>query len=83
MPIQRLWDVLKIANIVTSTMLDQNTLPDEVSEYLNSESGALGCAESSLEEWKVQGIKFFKKKQFDQAMKCFGFANEPKLVVKS
>ncbi len=30
----------------------------------------------------MQGIKFYRKKQFDQAIKCFTFANEPELVAK-
>jgi hypothetical protein len=37
---------------------------------------------SSIAEWKLQGIKFFKKKCFDQAVKCFRFANEPSLETR-
>lgn len=35
-----------------------------------------------MDDWKIQGIKFYKKKQFDQAIKCFTYANEIQLVVK-
>jgi len=48
----------------------------------NSSSGCLGYDSSKPEDWKVQGIKFYKKKQFDQAVKCFTYADEHDLVVK-
>lgn len=48
----------------------------------NSSSGCLGYDTSKPEDWKVQGIKFYKKKQFDQAVKCFTYADEHDLVVK-
>ena len=74
MPIQRLWDVLQVCNIVTTTMIEREELPAEI-KTMFSEQGYLGGEQSTTEEWRVQGIKFFKKKQFDQAMKCFKFAD--------
>lgn len=46
-PIQRLWDVLKIANVVTGQMIEQNTMTDEVRSLFEAEAGALGGEESS------------------------------------
>ena len=35
---------------------------------------------STKEEWKIQGIKLYQKKYYDQAMKCFVFCGEDKLA---
>lgn len=35
------------------------------------ESGALKGESSSEEDWRIQGIKLFKKKYYDSAIKCF------------
>jgi|LakMenE18May11ns_1017448.scaffolds.fasta_scaffold8901620_1 hypothetical protein len=37
---------------------------------------------STASDWKIQGLKFFKKKQFDQAKKCFSHAGETDLLNK-
>jgi len=37
---------------------------------------------SSEQEWKIQGVKFYKKKCFDQAIKCFTFAGEDALAAR-
>ena len=63
-------------------MVESGKLPEELKQLFESEGGALGTTQSKPHEWKVQGIKFYKKKQFDQAVKCFTFAEEPLLVIK-
>ena len=44
--------------------------------------GCMTAKTSSKEEWKVQGLKFFRKKFLDQAIKCFEYADEQLLVAK-
>jgi hypothetical protein len=39
-------------------------------------SGALHKERSSEEEWRIQGIKLFKKKYYDSAIVCFQFSND-------
>ena len=70
-PIQRVWDHLKLVDIVSDQMILENKLPDHLKPLFEAEGGLLGASKSTNQEWKVQGIKFFKKKQFDQAYKCF------------
>ena len=40
-------------------------MPAEISDLFMSGKGCLGSDASKPEDWKVQGIKFYKKKQFD------------------
>ncbi len=54
-----------MVTIVSSTMIEQNQLPAEISDLFISGKGCLGTDASKPEDWKVQGIKFYKKKQFD------------------
>lgn len=35
---------------------------------------------STPEQWKIQGIKLYQKKYYDQAIKCFTFSGDQKLV---
>jgi len=44
--------------------------------------GALSKEKSSDEEWRIQGIKLFKKKYYDAAIKCFTFSEDPDLVIR-
>lgn len=63
-------------------MLEQKQAAPEIQALFETEHGALGGKESRPDEWKIQGIKFYKKKQFDQAIKCFKYADEPVLMAK-
>ena len=38
--------------------------------------GTLSQERSSEEEWRIQGIKLFKKKYYDAAIKCFTFSGD-------
>ncbi len=61
-PIQRVWESLGVVTIVSSTMIEQNQLPEEIRDLFISGNGCLGSDVSQPEDWKVQGIKFYKKK---------------------
>lgn len=43
-------------------------------------SGALDKERSSNDEWRIQGIKLFKKKYYEAAMKCFQNSQDDDLV---
>lgn len=52
-PIQRVWESLGVVNIVSSTMIEQNQLPEEISDLFISGKGCLGSDASNPEDWKV------------------------------
>jgi len=79
-PIQRVWEALGIIDVVNSHMIENGHLPPEISEIFKN--GYASEELSSQSEWKLQGVKFFKKKCYDQAIKCFRFAEEPDLVIR-
>lgn len=37
---------------------------------------------STPAEWKIQGIKLFRKRYYDQAKKCFTFSGDQNLVLR-
>jgi|LauGreDrversion4_2_1035121.scaffolds.fasta_scaffold25221_7 hypothetical protein len=43
-------------------------------------SGELINERSSADQWRIQGIKLFKKKYYEAAMKCFQNSEDPDLV---
>lgn len=69
-PIQNYWEKLNVVDVVTKEMIKEpENLPDNVKNIFMS--GALQSERSSQDEWRIQGIKLFKKKYYDAAMKCF------------
>jgi hypothetical protein len=45
-------------------------------------SGQLVNEKSSDEQWRLQGIKLFKKKYYDAAIKCFENSSDAELVLR-
>ncbi len=45
-------------------------------------SGQLINEHSSQDQWRIQGIKLFKKKYYDAAIKCFQNSGDPELVTR-
>lgn len=78
-PIQNYWEKLGVISVITKEMVSQpETLPDNVRDIFMK--GALVKERSSQDEWRIQGIKLFKKKYYDAAMKCFANSNDNDLV---
>lgn len=80
-PIQRVWEALGIVDTINSHMVENEKMSDEIAALF--QKGYVSETVSTHEEWKLQGIKFFKKKCYDQAIKCFRFAEEDDLVVRT
>ncbi|CDW72543.1 lupus brain antigen [Stylonychia lemnae] len=78
-PIQNYWEKLGTIEVVTKDMVAQpETLPENVKDIFLT--GALIKERSTQDEWRIQGIKLFKKKYYDAARKCFQNSNDDDLV---
>lgn len=80
-PIQRVWEALGAVDVINSHMVENNKMPEEIQAIF--QKGYVSESVSTQSDWKLQGIKFFKKKCYDQAIKCFRFADEPLLVTRT
>jgi hypothetical protein len=70
---------MEVVEVLSKLDMENQTELTEVKAKL-IEEGAFKCVRSSQDEWKLQGIKFYRKKCFDQATKCFTFAGEEQLA---
>ena len=52
-PIQRVWDHLKLVDIVSDQMISENKHPDHLKSLFEAEGGLLGTTKSTDQEWKV------------------------------
>lgn len=78
-PIQTYWQTLDTVNIINKEMIDQpEKLNSDILEIF--QAGALQNEESTPEDWRIQGIKLFKKKYYDSAVTCFNFSGDKDLV---
>lgn len=80
-PVLDYWNKMGVVHVVTKQMLQE---PDK---YMSPEIAKFyerGIADQSStpEQWKLQGIKMFRKKYYDQAMKCFQYSGDSKLVLR-
>ena len=69
--------------MVTKEMVkdpEQSTLDPKVKEIFSQ--GALVKERSSADEWRIQGIKLFKKKYYNSAVKCFENSGDQELVLR-
>lgn len=62
-PIQQYWEKLNCVHLVSKAMLDHpESMPTEIKDFYEL---GINDSSSSPDQWKIQGIKFFKKKYFD------------------
>jgi hypothetical protein len=72
------WNKLDLIHNVTKKMLDNpDDMPVVIKQFYEQGISDQG---STKEDWKIQGIKLFKKRYYDQAIKCFNFSGDPDLV---
>ena len=67
-----------MVDVIRKSDVENDTNP----HHHNLKSSFFMQVRSSEEEWKLQGIKFYRKKCFDQAIKCFIFAGEKLLAAR-
>lgn len=69
-PIQQYWERCGVVEVVTKDMIQHpETLSPRVRDIFMS--GEMVSERSSQDQWRLQGIKLFKKKYYDAAVKCF------------
>eukprot|EP00347_Sterkiella_histriomuscorum_P003774 403362997 len=79
-PLQDFWAGQQLISVVTKEMLlNNNLLPEEVNHVLSSE---LSTVQTSIEDWRVQGIMLFKKRFYHSAIQCFRNSQDDKLVLR-
>ena len=78
-PILRYWESMGIVDVLNKAMLET---PEKLSPHIKElfQQGALSAEHNTEEEWRIQGIKFFKKKYYDGAIKCFAQSMDEDLV---
>ena len=78
-PIQSFWEHLGVVTVVSK---EQVANPGELDPAVRDIflSGALTRERSSQDEWRIQGLKLFKKKYYDAAVKCFSNSGDDDLV---
>ena len=80
-PIQRYWEKLNVVEVVTKEQIKHpETLNESVKDIFMS--GQMVNERSSIEQWRLQGIKLFKKKYYDAAVKCFENSDDKDLVLR-
>ena len=69
-PIQNYWEKLDIVDVISKDMIQnsQNLNPKVRDIFL---SGQMTSERSTTDQWRIQGIKLFKKKYYDAAIQCF------------
>lgn len=80
-PIQAYWEALGAIKVITKEMMTEegrSKMSPDIREIF--EAGALKGETSTEVEWRIQGIKLFKKKYYDAAIKCFTFSGDNDLV---
>ena len=72
---------MNVVDVVTKEQIQQ---PEQLPEGFRNifQKGQLVNEGSSKEQWLLQGIKLFKKKYYDAAIKCFENAVEKDLVTR-
>jgi hypothetical protein len=80
-PIQNYWERMGVVDVVTKEQI-QN--PDQLPEGFKNifEKGQMVNEGSSKDQWRLQGIKLFKKKYYDAAIKCFQNSEDQDLVTR-
>lgn len=74
------WKAMDVVHVVTEDMLkDTENLPAGLRDLLNK---GLVDEKSSPEQWKIQGIKMFRKAYYDEAIKCFEKSADSNLVLR-
>lgn len=80
-PLQQHWERLGVVDVVTKEMIQNpETLNPAVRDIFMS--GQLINEHSSQDQWRIQGIKLFKKKYYDAAIKCFENSCDEDLVTR-
>jgi hypothetical protein len=49
-------------------LVNPDEMPKEIQDFYHR---GINDDKSSPEDWKIQGIKLFRKRYYDQAIKCF------------
>ena len=80
-PILDYWISLDYVTVINKTDMESS---------LSSSSGArkqlfesLSGINTSKDGWRIQGIKMFKRKYYEQAMKCFEHSKDEKLMLRA
>lgn len=85
-PLEKYWDKIGVTQSVTKEMLDSVNVTDKKRKSSSSAEVQIFnslVAKTGSEEWRRQGIKMFKRKYFEQAMKCFQMSGDNDLYKKS
>jgi tetratricopeptide (TPR) repeat protein len=78
--IQSFWARMGVVQVVTKQMLQEPELmPSGVREFYER---GIADEKSTPEQWKLQGIKMFRKRCYDQAIKCFLQSGDADLVLR-
>lgn len=58
-------------------LVNPEEMPKEIQDFYHQ---GISDDKSSPEDWKIQGIKLFRKRYYDQATKCFQNSGDIDLV---
>lgn len=78
--IQTYWQRMGVIHVVTKQMMeDPDQMPVAVKEFYQK---GIADESSSPEQWKIQGIKMFRKRYYEQAIKCFHHSGDKDLMLR-
>jgi ATP-dependent exoDNAse (exonuclease V) beta subunit len=78
-PLQSYWERLGVVDVLTKDMMqDQSKISADILDTFKRSLGA----ESDVTEWKLQGIKLFKRKFYQSAITCFRNCADEQLVTR-
>jgi hypothetical protein len=76
-PIERIWSHIDAVENIS----EQKIIELEKNQS-DSGQGLLSVAKKDPELWRMQGIRFLKHKNYQQAIKCFIYSDDRKLAVR-
>lgn len=79
--IEQYWEKLALVDKISLRGLASEELAHEGHNELKGR--LMKAKKTSKEAWKAQGVKMFKRKYFEQAIKCFENAEEERLLEKA
>mmetsp|Transcript_20409 Transcript_20409/g.17730 ORF Transcript_20409/g.17730 Transcript_20409/m.17730 type:complete len:169 (+) Transcript_20409:3579-4085(+) len=78
---QYYWGELGLCELVSKKILEENIEKGDQSKDIASFKALI--TQTNAQEWKKQGIRMFKNKYYEQAMKCFDKSGDKDLKMRA